>query len=103
MSRLETRQLFAAVPDRVLFQALDFKVEPGQSWGVLGPNGAGKTTLLHTLAGLRSIQHGEVILDGKPLERSAAAGHLGCLSGLGAGDGFDRTSSTPGTLGLGEL
>ena len=67
MSRLATRQLFAAVPDRVLFQALDFEVEPGQSWGVLGPNGAGKSTLLHTLAGLRNIQHGEVLLDGKAL------------------------------------
>lgn len=82
MSRLETRRLFAAVPDRVLFQGLDLAVEPGQSWGVLGPNGAGKTTLLHTLAGLRTIQHGDVVLDGKALEEwshRARAQRIGLL------------------------
>jgi iron complex transport system ATP-binding protein len=82
MSRLETRQLFAAVPDRVLFQGLDLTVAPGQSWGVLGPNGAGKTTLLHTLAGLRGIQHGDVVLDGKALgewSHRARAQRIGLL------------------------
>jgi len=39
----------------------------GQIWGVLGPNGSGKTTLLHSLAGLRALQGGRVLLDGQPL------------------------------------
>ncbi|HEY5716973.1 MAG TPA: ABC transporter ATP-binding protein, partial [Motiliproteus sp.] len=55
---------------------------PGQVWGVLGPNGSGKTTLLHSLAGLRSVQEGRVLLNGQPLEAlspRARAQQLGIL------------------------
>lgn len=34
---------------------------------LVGPNGAGKTTLLRLLAGLLSVSHGEVRLEGRPV------------------------------------
>ena len=39
-------------------------IDAGQTVALVGPNGAGKTTLLHTLAGLRSVSSGRIVLDG---------------------------------------
>jgi ABC-2 type transport system ATP-binding protein len=41
----------------------------GQVLGLLGPNGAGKTTLISHLAGLLPIQHGQILVDGVPLDQ----------------------------------
>jgi len=43
---------------------------------VLGPNAAGKTTLLSALAGLIPLCAGRVVLDGRPLEDTAAGVHV---------------------------
>ncbi len=52
---------------RVLFDALDLVVAPGERWSVVGPNGSGKSSLLAAIAGLMSTDVGEVRFDGKPL------------------------------------
>jgi iron complex transport system ATP-binding protein len=67
MNSLQARQLVIDIPGRRSGQPLDFRVEPGQIWGVLGPNGVGKTTLLHTLAGLRPARSGAVCLGTRAL------------------------------------
>ncbi|MCD8127535.1 MAG: ATP-binding cassette domain-containing protein [Clostridiales bacterium] len=41
-------------------------------YGLLGPNGAGKTTLIRTLAGVYSIQEGQILYNGTSIERNAA-------------------------------
>lgn len=47
---------------RILFDALDLTVAPGDVIGVVGVNGAGKSTLLRVLAGLDEPQAGTVSL-----------------------------------------
>ncbi len=37
--------------DRLLIEALDFRLPPGGIVGVIGPNGAGKTTLFRMITG----------------------------------------------------
>lgn len=37
--------------ERVLFEQLNWRVEPGQHWAVTGPNGSGKTSLLQLITG----------------------------------------------------
>jgi iron complex transport system ATP-binding protein len=64
---LHGRGLRLAAGDRLLVDALDLHVLPGQVWCVLGPNGGGKSTLLRTLAGLRDAQGGQLLLDDRPL------------------------------------
>jgi iron complex transport system ATP-binding protein len=63
-ARLATLGLTLRAGAKHLVEDLAVGFEAGQNWAVLGANGSGKTTLLHTLAGLRSADHGEVRLDG---------------------------------------
>jgi ABC-2 type transport system ATP-binding protein len=44
--------------------SISFEVFKGEVFGILGPNGAGKTTTLEMIEALRSIDSGEVMLEG---------------------------------------
>lgn len=46
---------------------VSFTVQRGQILGLLGPNGAGKSTLVAHLAGLLTVQQGEIRIDGQLL------------------------------------
>jgi iron complex transport system ATP-binding protein len=50
-----------------LIANVDLQLQPGEVLGVIGPNGAGKSTLLKALAGVRAVDSGELLLQGKPL------------------------------------
>lgn len=63
MNLLETKGLTVSIGGKSICQDLNFRMKPGEVWGMLGTNGIGKTTLLHTLAGLRIPDHGEVWID----------------------------------------
>ncbi len=47
---------------------IDLAVEAGLFVSIVGPSGCGKSTLLKLVAGLEQASHGEVLVDGKPLE-----------------------------------
>ncbi len=57
---------------RLLVDALNIAVQPGQRWAVLGPNGAGKSTLLAAIAGARVVDGGEILLRGRAVRTWAA-------------------------------
>ena len=60
--------------------AVNFDIESASTVGLLGPNGAGKTTLMSLLAGLQSVQQGEIYFDGVPfakLSKTAPSDFLG--------------------------
>jgi ABC-type nitrate/sulfonate/bicarbonate transport system ATPase subunit len=52
-----------------LFEGFDWHVARGEAWAVIGASGSGKSTLLMLVAGLRRPSAGQVLVDGKPLER----------------------------------
>lgn len=64
---LQVDDLILRVARRTLIRSVSLLVRPGDVWCVLGANGAGKTLFLHTLAGLRRIEGGSVMMAGKPL------------------------------------
>ncbi|MCQ8180097.1 cytochrome c biogenesis heme-transporting ATPase CcmA [Methylomonas sp. SURF-1] len=67
---LEVRDLSCFRDERLLFSALNFEVEAGQSLLLEGANGSGKTTLLRILCGLREADSGRIIWCGQPAEAS---------------------------------
>ena len=79
---LQARALTVSIAGKQVCRDLDLTLAAGDCVGLLGPNGAGKTTLLHSLAGLRPLDSGEVLLDGRPLlglPRRQVARRLGLL------------------------
>lgn len=61
-------ELAAAVQQGSFRLDVELSVAPGEVVALLGPNGAGKTTLLRAVAGLRSIDSGQIVLDGQTLD-----------------------------------
>ncbi len=63
--------------------AVDFEALPGEIHALVGENGAGKTTLMNVLAGSLAADHGEAVLDGRPLQagspRSALAAGIAAV------------------------
>lgn len=65
---LETRGIskhFGAV--QALYQ-VDFHVAPGEVMALVGDNGAGKSTFIKCIAGIYSIDEGEVFFEGEPVK-----------------------------------
>ena len=44
------------------------RIKPGEVHGLVGENGAGKSTLIKILAGAKSSDAGNILIDGKPCE-----------------------------------
>ena len=64
---LSTNQLTLFQDHQPVIRRLNCAFRAGEFWAIIGRNGTGKTTLLHALAGVRSVDQGEVLLDGHPL------------------------------------
>lgn len=57
---LQASNLSKAFEGRLLFEGVDFYLEPGDRIGIIGPNGAGKSTLLNVLSGKTAPDSGMV-------------------------------------------
>lgn len=55
--------------DHPVLNGISLEVPAGKVMVILGPSGSGKSTLLRTVAGLESMQGGQILMDGKPLDR----------------------------------
>jgi len=56
---IEAQHAAKAFGDRLLIEALDFRLPPGGIVGVIGPNGAGKTTLFRMITGQETPNGGK--------------------------------------------
>jgi putative spermidine/putrescine transport system ATP-binding protein len=57
--------------DTLVVRDLNLEIQEGEFLTMLGPSGSGKTTTLMMLAGFETATHGEIFLDGKPINRLA--------------------------------
>lgn len=57
---LQAGQLRKSFGGHLLFENVDFRLEPGDRVGIIGPNGAGKSTLLDILAGKTRPDSGRI-------------------------------------------
>jgi ABC-type lipoprotein export system ATPase subunit len=49
-------------------KGIDLAVARGEMVAIMGPSGCGKTTLLNCLSGLDSVDGGEIVIEGTPLQ-----------------------------------
>ncbi|MEP1447576.1 MAG: cytochrome c biogenesis heme-transporting ATPase CcmA [Paraglaciecola sp.] len=75
MALLSVTNLSVVKRDRLLFENINFAVEPGGLLYVKGQNGAGKTSMLRVLAGLVSADSGEVYFSEQSIQASRESYH----------------------------
>ena len=66
---IDIRNLSHSYGDRPVLTDVTFQVAVGEFFIIIGPNGSGKTTLLKTLAGVDTLQTGNVEILNRPLSR----------------------------------
>ena len=60
--------------DKVAVDNLSLHIAPGEIFGFIGHNGAGKTTTLKACCGILQFDRGEILVDGKPIQKDP----IGC-------------------------
>jgi len=55
--------------ETLVVKNLNLEIKKGEFLTMLGPSGSGKTTCLMMLAGFETATHGEILLEGKPINR----------------------------------
>src|SRR5574337_582335 len=60
---LELKNITKKFGDKVIFDGFDLTIKSCEVVAIAGPSGGGKTTLLRMLAGLETIDSGQVIFD----------------------------------------
>ena len=65
---LELRNINKRFGDKQILSNFNLTIPEKQILAIVGPSGGGKTTLLRMLAGLETIDSGEIFYNGEPLE-----------------------------------
>ncbi|MCU6786512.1 ABC transporter ATP-binding protein [Aedoeadaptatus acetigenes] len=68
MSFIEINNLRKSFGNTEVLHGLNLKIARGQLATLLGPSGCGKSTLLRAIAGLNTIDEGEIIIDGRRVD-----------------------------------
>ncbi|MDD3338102.1 MAG: ABC transporter ATP-binding protein [Lachnospiraceae bacterium] len=71
---IETRNLTKKFNDFTAVDHLNLRIETGEFFGFLGPNGAGKSTTISMMSTVLLPTEGEILIDGKPLNRKDSIG-----------------------------
>ena len=74
---LAFRNIQKSFGEKEVLKGISFTTEGKKAFGLLGRNGAGKTTAIRILMGVFPANSGEVLVDGKPIDRaSVGIGYL---------------------------
>lgn len=65
---LKLKNISKSIKRRKIIDNISLDVYPGEVFGLLGPNGAGKTTIIRMIAGLISIDQGDIFIHGHSIK-----------------------------------
>jgi len=74
-AKLSANDLTLFRGERCLFKGLSFALNTGELLLLEGRNGSGKTSLMRAIAGLLSLESGEILWDGEPVRVQRQAFH----------------------------
>lgn len=74
---LQVRNLRVSYDGVLALSKVDIDVEKGKIVALVGGNGNGKSTTLRAIAGLNAADDGQIVFDGKPLEKIPASKRVG--------------------------
>jgi iron complex transport system ATP-binding protein len=77
---IQTNNLVCGYGKKIILSDVNLQITPGEITSLLGKNGAGKTTLFKTILGLLPPLSGEVIIEGKELNKYAPHQLAKCIS-----------------------
>ena len=66
---IKVKNITKKISSKMLLKFISFELKPNKITGLIGANGAGKTTLFRSVAGLSSIDTGEIFLGKKEVSR----------------------------------
>lgn len=66
---ISVRGVHLALSQHPILRGIDLDIDAGEILCLLGPSGCGKTTLLRIIAGLESVDSGDVLLEGESILR----------------------------------
>lgn len=66
---LEVRDIFKSFGEKKVLEGISLHADGGKAIGLLGRNGAGKTTAIRIIMDVFPPNSGEVLFDGKPIDR----------------------------------
>jgi branched-chain amino acid transport system ATP-binding protein len=78
---LSVRNLALYYGDAQALADVSLEVGKGEIVAIVGANGAGKSSLIRSIAGMEKISSGEILLDGRPIQRLES--HQICNLGIG--------------------
>lgn len=67
MALLEIKNVSKSYGRKKALDSINLTIESGKIIGLLGPNGSGKTTLIKLINDLLKPDHGEILINGKPI------------------------------------
>src|SRR5690242_9239064 len=85
--------------EALIFEAVDFALEPGDALWLSGPNGSGKSSLLRLMAGLLAPVQGAIAWSGTPIAKDREA-HRARLRYLGHLDAVKTHLTVAENLGF---
>lgn len=71
--KLETKKLTKIIKGNIVLEDVDLQMDKGNIYGIAGKNGSGKTMLFRCLSGLVKPTAGQIIYDGKILNKDIQA------------------------------
>jgi len=74
-AKLSANDLTLIRGETCLFQGLEFALNPGELLLLEGPNGCGKTSLMRAIAGMLSLEAGEIFWNDVPVSRQRQEFH----------------------------
>lgn len=81
MSYFEIKNVVRRFGGLIAVNNISLSIEQGEIFGLIGPNGSGKTTLFNCISNYYPVNSGEIIFEGKHIEKMPT--HKVCELGIG--------------------